>query len=84
MEAKLGNYDSAIERARALAQHSRARGDWRRLSHDLLNLMNYNLLADRVPDAKDAAREVIQLLIEIGDEHWGGGLWRPFRHAGGA
>ncbi len=71
LEAKLGNYDSAIERARALAQHSRARGDWRRLSHDLLNLMNYNLLADRVPDAKDAAREVIQLLIEIGDEHWG-------------
>ena len=71
LEAKLGNYDAAIERARGLARHSRARRDWRRLSHDLLNLMNYNLLANRVQDARTAAAEAIQLLIDFEDEHWG-------------
>jgi hypothetical protein len=33
--------------------------------------MNYSLLADRVQDAKGAAAEAIQYLIDFEDEHWG-------------
>jgi len=71
LEAKLGHYDSEIYRATALAQQSRSRRDLHRLSHDLLNLMQYNLLANRGLKAKTAAVEAIQLLIDFGDEHWG-------------
>jgi len=71
LEAKRGNYVAAMRRARLLAEQSRSRRDWHRLSHDLLNLMQYNLLADRVQDAEDAAAEAIQYLIDFEDEHWG-------------
>jgi tetratricopeptide (TPR) repeat protein len=71
LEATRGNYDAAIKRAETLAQQSRSRRDLHRLSHELLNLIAYSLLANRVREARDAAAEAVQLLIDFEDAHWG-------------
>jgi predicted ATPase len=70
LDAVLGNYRAAIERCRLLADESRARRDWRRLSFVLSNSMNYHLLADDPLAAGEIGREAIPLLIEIADPHW--------------
>jgi predicted ATPase len=71
LEAKRGDYGAAIARSQSLVAESRARRDVRRLNHDLTNLLAYNLLARRTQAARDAAREVIPLLLEFEDQHWG-------------
>jgi hypothetical protein len=71
LEAKHGDYEAAIARSQSLAAASRARHDVRRLNHDLTNLLAYNLLAERIQAAREAAREVIPLLLDFEDQHWG-------------
>jgi predicted ATPase/DNA-binding winged helix-turn-helix (wHTH) protein len=86
LEAKNGDYDAAIAQSLSLASASRARRDMRRLNHDLTNLLAYNLLAGRIPAAREAAREVIPLLLDFEDQHWGtdhGGLFAMLAAAAG-
>jgi predicted ATPase/DNA-binding winged helix-turn-helix (wHTH) protein len=71
VEAMRGDYAAAIARSQTLVAESRTRRDERRLNHDLTNLLVYSLLAGDMPAARQAALEVIPLLLDFEDQHWG-------------
>ena len=66
IEFNLNDIDAAVERTGAAVAYLRAAGQQADLGWALVNLATYLLVAGRLPEAAEAAREALQLVRPVG------------------